>query len=72
MPEMVRLSVDLPTPFEPRTATISPRRNGKINAAQHFGVAVAGAQFVDFKERGCGHFSGHGRLSTFAAAPWPR
>ena len=25
-PEMVRLSVDLPAPFEPSTATISPRR----------------------------------------------
>ena len=67
-PEMVRLSVDLPAPFEPSTATISPA-DSEIDAAQDFGLAIAGAQAADGEQ---GSAMG-GRLRQYAAAaPWPR
>ena len=68
-PEIVRLSVDLPAPLAPSTATISPGRTVEIDAAQDFGRAVAGVQAADREER-----LRHARLppSSAPAAPWPR
>ena len=50
-PEIARLSVDLPTPFEPSTATISPRVDFQVDATEHVAVAIAG-------ERPCTSSSG--------------
>ena len=64
MPEMVRLSVDLPTPLEPSTATISPGVDFQIDAAQHVGIAIAGAERAHVEER----LAVDMRAPTFAAA----
>ncbi len=42
IPEIARLRVDLPAPFEPRTATMSPAFDHEIDAAQDFDFAVTG------------------------------
>ncbi len=68
-PEMVRSSVDLPAPFEPSTATISPAPHGEIDAAQDFRAAVAGVQAVH-REQGLRPWTRSGGHP--AAAPWPR
>ena len=45
------MSVDLPAPLEPSTATISPGSTVEIDAAQDLGRAVAGMEAADVEQR---------------------
>ena len=50
MPEMVRLSVDLPTPFEPEHGDDLAWFDLQVDAAQHIGVAIAGVKATHRKQ----------------------
>ena len=50
-PVMQRMSVVFPAPFDPRSATISPRVDAEAGAEEHLGVAVGREEVADLKHR---------------------
>ena len=52
MPAISRISVDLPAPLRPRTASFSPRAIEKSNVAQHPVIAAPGLRAVILADRG--------------------
>ena len=49
-PQTMLLSVDLPAPLLPSSATISPGCTCQVDAAQHLDAAVAAAQVADLQQ----------------------
>ena len=43
------ISVDLPMPLRPTSATISPVTDREVDAVQHFALPVGGRQVANFK-----------------------
>ena len=57
---MTFISVDLPAPFSPASAWISPRRSSKLDAAQRLDRTERLAQVGDRQDRVVGRAGRHG------------
>ena len=56
LPKMVIISVDLPAPLAPISATISPSLTDDRDAVQRADVAVICLDALDLKQRFAGHY----------------
>ena len=55
VPKIVIISVDLPAPLAPISATISPSLTATVDAVQRADVAVIGLDAVNLEQGLCGH-----------------